>query len=232
MVYSWHCWPLFFKTTFYWSNDSSTTLSYKSQGGSPKSPKCKKNSPKWLRFSCFLSNRFDQLKNSLIFSKNVKGSIGQGGASEACPWIGIEDVWKNTMDILREKFKKSKQFRLWEEMKIVWQWITERIYNFIDLWCLVASGGLDICVSSTNFKTMTSAGLNSLRQKEYQILVKNCIFDDPFYKKGLALVIRVLGMIKPSGSVKILMKWGCWGHWGHWGLWGHWGHQGWRGFKA
>ena len=61
---------------------------------------------------------------------------------------------------------------------------------------------------------MTSAGLNSLRQKEYQISVKNGIFDDPCHKKGLILVIWVLGMIKPSGSVNFLMKWGCWGHWG------------------
>ena len=26
------------------------------------------------------------------------------------------------------------------------------INNFIELWCLVASGGLDICISSTRFK--------------------------------------------------------------------------------
>jgi hypothetical protein len=38
-------------------------------------------------------------------------------------------------------------------------------------------------------KKMTSAGLNSLRQKEYLISVKNWIFDDPFHKKGLVLVI-------------------------------------------
>ena len=79
---------------------------------------------------------------------------------------------------------------------------------------------------------MTSAGLNSLRQKEYQISVKNWIFDDPFHKKGLVLVIWVLGMIKSSGSVIFLMKWGCWGHWGHWGCWGRWGHWGCRSFKA
>ena len=53
---------------------------------------------------------------------------------------------------------------------------------------------------------MTLAGLNSLQQKEYQISVKNWIFDDPFHKKGLVLVIWVLGMIKPSGSVDFLMK--------------------------
>ena len=82
------------------------------------------------------------------------------------------------------------------------------------------------------FKKMTSAGLNSLQQKEHQISVKNWIFDDPFHKKGLILVIWVLGMIKPSGSVDVLMKWGCWSHWGHWGCWGHCGHWGCRGFKA
>ena len=34
------------------------------------------------------------------------------------------------------------------------------------------------------FKKMTSASLNSLQQKEYQILVKNLIFDNLFHKKG------------------------------------------------
>ena len=82
------------------------------------------------------------------------------------------------------------------------------------------------------FKKMTSAGLNSLQQKEHQISVKNGIFDDPCHKKGLVFVIWVLGMIKTSESVIFLMKWGCWGHWGHWGCWGHWGHWGCRGFKA
>ena len=56
------------------------------------------------------------------------------------------------------------------------------------------------------FKKMTSAGLNSLQQKGYQISVKNWIFDDPFHKKGLILVIWVLGMIKSLGSVDFLMK--------------------------
>ena len=82
------------------------------------------------------------------------------------------------------------------------------------------------------FKKLTSAGLNSLRQKEYQISVKYWIFDDPFHKKGLVLIIWVLGMIKPSGSVDFLMKWGWRGHWGYWGCWGHWGHRSCRGFKT
>ena len=58
------------------------------------------------------------------------------------------------------------------------------------------------------------------------ILVKICIFDGPFHKKGLLLVIWVPGMINPSGSVDFLMKWGCWGHWGCWGYWGHWDCRG------
>ena len=61
---------------------------------------------------------------------------------------------------------------------------------------------------------------------------KNLIFDYLFHKKGLVVVIWVIGMIKPSGSVIFSMKWGCRGHWGHWGCWGHWGHWGCRGFKA
>ena len=46
------------------------------------------------------------------------------------------------------------------------------------------------------FKKIASAGLSSLRQKGYQILVKNWIFDDPLHKKRIVLVICVLGMIQ------------------------------------
>ena len=88
------------------------------------------------------------------------------------------------------------------------------------------------CLPHQFLKKMTSAGLNSLWQKKYRILVKNWIFDDPFHKKGLVLVSWVLEMIKPSGSVIFLMKWGFWGHWGHWGCWGCRGHWGCKGFKA
>ena len=82
------------------------------------------------------------------------------------------------------------------------------------------------------FKKVASAGLNSLWQKGYHILVKNWIFDDPFHKKGPLLVILVPGMIQSSGSAIFLMKWGCRGHWGHWGCWGCWGHWGCRSSKA
>ena len=79
---------------------------------------------------------------------------------------------------------------------------------------------------------VTSASLSSLRQKGYQILVKNWIFDDPLHKKRIVLVICVLGMIQRWGRVNFLMKWGCWGHWGHWGCWGCRGHWGCIGSKA
>ena len=107
-----------------------------------------------------------------------------------------------------------------------------RINNFLQLWCLVASGVVGIWVSSTSFQKSNISWPQQPLTERYQISVKYWIFDDLFYKKGLLLVIWVLGMIKPSGSVNILMKWGCRGHWGHWGCWGHWGHWGCRGFKA
>ena len=91
-----------------------------------------------------------------------------------------------------------------------------------------------LCFINQFSKKMTSPGLNSLRQKKYQILVKNWIFDDPFHKKGQVMVILVPGMIQPSGSVNFLMEWGCRGHWGHggcWGCWGHWGHWGFKAWK-
>ena len=50
------------------------------------------------------------------------------------------------------------------------------------------------------------AGLNSLQQTGYQILLKQWIFDDPIHKKGPLLVILVPGIIQPSGSVIFLMK--------------------------
>ena len=52
----------------------------------------------------------------------------------------------------------------------------------------------NLCFINQFFKKMTSTGLNSLRQKEYQILMKNLIFDNLFHKKRLVVVIWVLGM--------------------------------------
>ena len=72
-----------------------------------------------------------------------------------------------------------------------------KIDNFDDISLAAWSQGLLICVSSTVFKKIASAGLNSLRQKGCRILVKNWIFDDPFHKKGQLLVILEPGMIQP-----------------------------------
>ena len=53
---------------------------------------------------------------------------------------------------------------------------------------------------------LTSQGLNSLSRKGWHILVKNWIFDDPFHKNLLVLVILVPMMIRPSGSGSFLGK--------------------------
>ena len=54
---------------------------------------------------------------------------------------------------------------------------------------------------------MTLAGLNSLQQKECQILVKNWIFDDPFHKK-----LPVLSILVPEWSdhKNKAVFWGNW----------------------
>jgi hypothetical protein len=61
-------------------------------------------------------------------------------------------------------------------------------------------------VPDQQFETfLTSRDLNSLHQKGCHILVKNWIFDDPFHKKLLVLVILVPAvMIRPSGSGSFL----------------------------
>ena len=53
------------------------------------------------------------------------------------------------------------------------------------------------------FKKVTQAGLNSLRQKGYQISVKTWGFDDPLNIKGLVLGARDDPAIRMS---KFLMK--------------------------
>ena len=88
------------------------------------------------------------------------------------------------------------------------------INNFLELWCLVASGIVGIWVSSTSFQKSNISWPQQPPTERYQILVKYWMFDDSFHNKGPVLVILVPGMIKPSGSVNILMKWGCRGHWG------------------
>jgi hypothetical protein len=73
-----------------------------------------------------------------------------------------------------------------------------RMENFDELWCLVALGGLDFCVSSTSFQ---KSNIDWPQQplKGPLISVKNWIFDYSVHKKGLVLVILVPGMIQSSG---------------------------------
>ena len=75
-----------------------------------------------------------------------------------------------------------------------------------DLWCLVASGGLDICVSSTSSQKNDIGWPQQPPTERVSNISENWIFYDPFHKKRLVLVIWVLGMIKPLGSVISLMK--------------------------
>ena len=67
---------------------------------------------------------------------------------------------------------------------------------------------------------------------KWPIMVPFCGMDHQKSNFSLIFVSWVLEMIKPSGSVNFLMKWGCRGHWGHWGCWGCWGHWGYWGSKA
>ena len=81
-----------------------------------------------------------------------------------------------------------------------------RVNDFVELWCLVASEDLDICVSSTSFQKINIGWPQQPPTEIVLISVKNWILDDPFPKKGPVLVILVPGMIQPSQSVMFLMK--------------------------
>ena len=84
-----------------------------------------------------------------------------------------------------------------------------KIHNFIRLWYLVSARGLHICVLSTSFQKNDIGWPQQPLQEEYQISVKNWIFDDLFHKKGPVLVILVPRMIKSSRSGNSLRKYGC-----------------------
>ena len=81
-----------------------------------------------------------------------------------------------------------------------------RIENLNESGSLVASGGLEFCVSSTSFQ---KSSIGWPQPKGHQILLKNWIFDGLFPKKGLVLLCLVSGMIKPSGSGNLLRKYDC-----------------------
>ena len=72
----------------------------------------------------------------------------------------------------------------------------------------MATGGLHICVLSTSFQKNDMGWPQQPLQEEYQISVKNWIFDDLFHKKGLVLVIWVLGPgARDDQSIKICIFW-------------------------
>ena len=72
----------------------------------------------------------------------------------------ISKFWSYTWDEKKILGVGCKDFPAFRELPGVSSWIMQsksalrgrRINNFIDLWYLVASGGLGICVSSTNFQ--------------------------------------------------------------------------------
>ena len=78
----------------------------------------------------------------------------------------------------------------------------QRINDFIELHMMPS--GLkrfgNLCFINQFWKKNISTGLNSLRQKEYQRSVKNWIFDDPFHKKGLLLVICTANILRVKNT--------------------------------
>ena len=66
------------------------------------------------------------------------------------------------------------------------------------VWCLVRFGRLCFINQFSNNYILWP---QQPPKEENQISVKHWIFDDPFHKKELVLVIWVLLMIKLSGSV-------------------------------
>ena len=61
----------------------------------------------------------------------------------------------------------------------------------------MASGGADICVSSTSFQKNDIGWPQQPPTETVLISVKNLIFDDSFHKKGPVLVILESGVIQP-----------------------------------
>ena len=65
----------------------------------------------------------------------------------------------------------------------------------------MASRGLEICVSSTSSQNNDIGWPQQPPTERVSDISKKWIFDDPFNKEGLVLIIWVLGMIQTSGSV-------------------------------
>ena len=59
----------------------------------------------------------------------------------------------------------------------------------------MASEGVEITVSLTNFQKSNISWLQQPHKEKVPDISKKWIFDDPFHKEGLVLVIWALGMI-------------------------------------
>ena len=73
-----------------------------------------------------------------------------------------------------------------------------RINYFVGLWCPMASEGVEITVSLTNFQKSNISWLQQPHKEKVPDISKKWIFDDPFHRKGPVLIILVPGMIPPS----------------------------------
>ena len=76
-----------------------------------------------------------------------------------------------------------------------------RIENFDELLCLVASGGLEFCVSSTSSQKSNIGWPQQPLTEKVQISAKIWSFDDPLLKKEPVLVIWMVGIIQSSEAV-------------------------------
>ena len=75
-----------------------------------------------------------------------------------------------------------------------------KIDKFVELWCLVALRGWEIWVSSTSFQKSNIGWPQQPPTERVSDISENWSFDDLFHKKGLMLIIRVLGVIQQSWS--------------------------------
>ena len=70
-----------------------------------------------------------------------------------------------------------------------------KIENFDDISLAAWSQGVPICGSSTSFQKSSIRWPQQPPTERVPEISKKWIFDDPFHKKGLVLIIWVLGMI-------------------------------------
>ena len=108
-----------------------------------------------------------------------------------------------------------------------------RINIFIRLWCLVASGGLHICVHQPVFIKMTSFGLNSLGQKScknsiwyFMILLRKIFFQNMKLKLNSNAWMTLKSSVVVFQALKLLQpQWPQWPQQPQWPQWTQWPRQ-------